>query len=70
MPKTERLLSEEMKATADALRHVRLRLSALIAQTGVPPTFAAHDVTTVLVEGLEVVASLERLAEIKREVAP
>jgi len=63
MPKNEALLSSEMKATAEAIRHVRLRLSAMIAQTGVPETFSAADVTMVLVRGPDVATALENLTK-------
>ena len=56
-----RLLSEEMKATADALRNVRQRLCQLIAEGHLPDDLYP-DVTTVNVCGLDVALALERLA--------
>jgi hypothetical protein len=56
-----RLLSEEMKATADAIRNVRANLCQLIAE-GVLPDDLFPDVTTVNVCGLDVALALERLA--------
>lgn len=56
-----RLLSEEMKATADAIRNVRARLYQMIAE-GTLPDDVCHDVTTVNVSGIDVALALERLA--------
>ena len=56
-----RLLSEEMKATADALRNVRTKLYQMIA-AGVMSSDLYPDVTTVNVCGLDVALALERLA--------
>ena len=60
------LLSEEMRATADALRHIRQRLSALIAEVGMPTCCIPADFTCVLVNGLSVAQALERMAEVYR----
>ena len=60
------LLSEEMAAVADSLRDIRRRLSSLIGEVGVPPYVIPHDITTILVGGLDLLEALERLAEVCR----
>ncbi len=55
------LLSAELRAVADALRHVRSRLVRMVAN-GTMPEWAWPDATTVQVIGLDVANALERLA--------
>jgi hypothetical protein len=62
MTTKSQLLSEEMTAAANSLRHIRRRLSELIAEAGLPSGCDPADVATVLVLGLDVIAALERLA--------
>lgn len=61
----EVLLSEEMKAVADALRHVRTRLNQLAAD-GLWPEGMWSDVSSVLTYGAIVADALDRLAEVER----
>jgi hypothetical protein len=61
MPKPEPPLSQEMKATADALRHIRARLNAMIA-AGTVPADKIPAVSTVLIDGHTLVLALEELA--------
>jgi hypothetical protein len=58
---TDKLLSAEMLAVADAIRNVRTRLIQLLA-AGRWPDGAFPDITTVQVLGLDVANALERLA--------
>ena len=60
----DKLLSEEMKATADALRHVRARLIQLVAD-GALPAWAWPDASTVQLLGLDVATALCRLADME-----
>jgi hypothetical protein len=66
MPHQNQLLSDEMKATADALRDIRRRLSAIVAEVGLPSFVAPADFDTVQVDGLDVAAALERMADVYR----
>lgn len=58
---SQKLLSAEMLAVADALRNVRHQLTRLIAE-GHLPEGSFPDLTTVQVLGLDVANALERLA--------
>jgi hypothetical protein len=55
-----------MKATAEALRDIHRRLSATIAEVGLPSFVAPADFDTVQVEGLDVADALERMADAYR----
>jgi hypothetical protein len=57
---THKKLSEEMKAVADGLRHVRAELYQLIAQDQLPE-WAQPDARTVLLLGVDVIRALEAL---------
>ncbi|HEY7428862.1 MAG TPA: hypothetical protein VH682_31820 [Gemmataceae bacterium] len=60
---SQKLLSAEMLAVADALRSVRARLIRLTAE-GQLPEGSWPDVSTVQLLGLDVAAALERLADV------
>jgi hypothetical protein len=63
------LLSEEMKATADAIHHVRNQLYDLFAGGNLPADLVP-DATTVAILGLDVAAALERLADVPPQRTP
>jgi hypothetical protein len=56
-------LSQELLATAGALRNVRARLVRLLA-AGAWPEGAFPDISTVQLLGLDVATALERLADV------
>ena len=57
------LLSEEMKATADAIHDIRLRLSQMIAAGQWPTDLRFAQVSTVLIAGLDVERALILLSQ-------
>jgi hypothetical protein len=57
----EQLLSQEMKATADAIRHIRAVLTAMIA-AGTVPEDKFPAVSRVLIDGHLTALALEELA--------
>lgn len=58
---TDKLLSQECLAAADAIRHVRIRLCQLLA-SGQIPEGSFPDITRVQVDGLLVAEALVNLA--------
>jgi hypothetical protein len=66
---TARLLSAELLAVAESLRKVRSRLVQLIA-AGSWPDGTFPDIATVQVQGLDVAAALERLADVPPPKTP
>jgi hypothetical protein len=57
----EEILSAEMLAVADALRHVRARLSRMMAEDAIPENMFPA-VSRVLVDGETLIRALEELA--------
>jgi hypothetical protein len=55
-------LSDEMKATAAALQRIRRQLYQMMAESGLPNGCDFADVSAVLVQGLDVLLALDRLA--------
>jgi hypothetical protein len=64
-----RSFAAELVAAASALRNVRSRLCQLIA-AGHWPDGSFPDIATVQVQGLDVAAALERLADVPPRRAP
>lgn len=61
---SDKILSQECLAVADALRHVRSRLCQLVRE-GKWPEGAFPDISTVQLLGLDVAVALERLGNDK-----